>query len=70
VTMIGCVGDDAFGARLHGALAAERIDVTHLHRIGGTATGVATITVDDDGANSIVVVPGANACVDADRIDA
>ncbi|WP_104013073.1 ribokinase [Burkholderia anthinoferrum] len=70
VAMIGCVGDDAFGARLHAALAAERIDVTHLHRIAGTATGVATITVDDGGANSIVVVPGANACVDADRIDA
>lgn len=68
--MIGCVGDDAFGARLHDALAAERIDVTHLGRIGGTATGVATITVDAGGANSIVVVPGANARLDADRIDA
>ncbi|ERJ36802.1 MULTISPECIES: ribokinase [Burkholderia] len=70
VAMIGCVGDDAFGARLHDALAAERIDVTHLGRIGGTATGVATITVGAGGANSIVVVPGANACLDADRIDA
>ncbi|MDI9649960.1 PfkB family carbohydrate kinase, partial [Burkholderia cenocepacia] len=28
VTMTGCVGDDVFGARLHGALAAERSDVT------------------------------------------
>ncbi|BBA43991.1 MULTISPECIES: ribokinase [Burkholderia] len=70
VAMIGCVGDDAFGARLHDALSAEGIDVTHLDRIGGTATGVATITVGEGGANSIVVVPGANARLDADRIDA
>ena len=70
VAMIGCVGDDAFGARLHDALAAEGIDLTHLDRIGGAATGVATITVDEGGANSIVVVPGANARLDADRIDA
>ncbi|MGU7815919.1 ribokinase [Burkholderia sp. AW49-1] len=69
VAMIGCVGDDAFGARLHDALAAERIDVTHLHRIDGEATGVATITVDAHGANSIVVVPGANARLDAELID-
>ena len=55
--MIGCIGDDAFGARLHDALSAEGIDVRHLARIGGTATGVATITVDEGGANSIVVVP-------------
>ena len=68
--MIGCIGDDAFGARLHDALSAEGIDVRHLARIGGTATGVATITVDEGGANSIVVVPGANARLDADRIDA
>ncbi|WP_269511285.1 ribokinase [Burkholderia sp. IMCC1007] len=70
VAMIGCVGHDAFGTRLHGALAAERIDVTHLHRIEGEATGVATITVDAQGANSIVVVPGANDRLDIARIDA
>ncbi|AOK00046.1 ribokinase [Burkholderia vietnamiensis] len=70
VAMIGCVGNDAFGARLHDALAAERIDLTHVHRIDGAATGVATITVDASGANSIVVVPGANARLDAATIDA
>ncbi|TCW87107.1 ribokinase [Burkholderia sp. SRS-46] len=70
VAMVGCVGDDAFGARLHDALAAERIDVTHLHRVAGVATGVAAITVGEGGANSIVVVPGANACVDTARVDA
>lgn len=70
VAMIGCVGDDAFGARLYDAIAAECIDVAHLHRVAGAASGVAAITVDDGGANSIVVVPGANACVDVARIDA
>ncbi|RQR27207.1 ribokinase [Burkholderia sp. Bp9143] len=69
VAMIGCVGNDAFGTRLYDALAAERIDVTHLHRIDGEPTGVATITVDAHGANSIVVVPGANARLDDELID-
>jgi ribokinase len=70
VAMIGCVGDDAFGAQLHDALAAEGIDVAHVQRIAGDTSGVASIVVGADGANSIVVVPGANARVDVERVDA
>jgi ribokinase len=60
VAMIGCVGADADGRALTGALAAERIDVSGIAIRDDVATGVAHITVDPGGANTIVVVPGAN----------
>ncbi|GAB3603455.1 ribokinase [Microbacterium aureliae] len=69
VAFIGAVGSDDFGARLADGLAAEGVDTTALRRVGA-ATGIAQITVTDDGENAIVVVPGANAesaLSDADR---
>jgi ribokinase len=69
VAFIGAVGADDFGVRLRSMLQREGVDVTRL-RIVDDATGIAQITVTDDGENSIVVVPGANArstLDDADR---
>jgi ribokinase len=60
VAMVGCVGEDAFGLAMAQGLADEGIDVTRVDVRGGEASGVALITVDDAGENSIVVVPGAN----------
>ncbi len=60
VAMAGTTGADAFGAALREGLTAEGIDTTHL-AVGAAPTGTALILVDDTGANSIVVVPGANA---------
>lgn len=71
VRFLGAVGRDAFGDRLRERLAGEGIDVSHLRTVDG-ATGIAAITVTDDGENSIVVVPGANASGEwssADRDD-
>lgn len=63
VTMIGCVGTDAFGKALSGNLAQEGVDVRHVvHRVDAP-TGVALITVNAEGQNTIVVVPGANSCL-------
>ncbi len=59
VQMIGIVGRDEFGRRLCDGMAAVGIDITHVGFSDG-ATGVASITVDDAGENSIIVVPGAN----------
>lgn len=64
VSMIGAVGDDAFGAGLREALTASGVEVTGL-RTAATPTGTAHIVVDDEGGNAIVVVPGANATVTA-----
>jgi ribokinase len=60
VAMVGCVGADPEGQRLTDALADEGIDVSGVHVRGDAATGVAHITVDPEGSNTIVVVPGAN----------
>ena len=60
VAMVGCVGEDAFGATLRQGLADEGIDVTGVDMRGGHASGIALITVDGAGENSIVVVPGSN----------
>ena len=59
VAFIGAIGDDAFGAQLSEVLDAERIDTRGL-RVTALPTGVAQITVTDDGENAITVVAGAN----------
>jgi ribokinase len=60
VTMIGCVGSDAFGREMLAMLASEGIDNTHIRVHPDMATGVALIQVDDQGQNSIAVASGAN----------
>jgi ribokinase len=69
VAMVGCVGRDGFGQTLVDGLAADGIDT----RFVGTSdqpTGTALITVDATGANTIVVIPGANQDCGAAAIDA
>ncbi|MFI5791849.1 ribokinase [Streptomyces sp. NPDC051677] len=75
VSMIGAVGNDAFGARPRSTLELPH---SRLRSSGGTPIGVNTdrlrtvespsgtahIVVDDEGGNAIVVVPGANGTVD------
>ncbi|HET6413872.1 MAG TPA: ribokinase [Anaeromyxobacter sp.] len=58
--MVGCLGDDAFGAELERVLAADGIDCRAVRKVPGVPTGVALIEVDDAGRNHIVVVPGGN----------
>lgn len=60
VSMVGCVGDDAYGEQLRGALLAEAIDCQAVSVIEGSS-GVALIVVDDSSQNAIVIVAGANA---------
>ena len=60
VAFIGAVGDDADGQVLRAALEMDGIDVTGLQSTDAP-TGVALISVADDGENAIVVIPGANA---------
>jgi ribokinase len=60
VRMVGCVGDDDFGARLRAALQAEGVDDGGVRTVPGVPTGLAMITVDESGENMITVAPGAN----------
>lgn len=58
--LLARVGDDAHGRMLLDAQRAAGTDTTGV-LVGGAPTGVALITVDTSGDNSIVVSPGANA---------
>ncbi len=60
VTMVGCVGDDDYGRRLLAGLQADGVDTQFVRVDTDAHTGVAIITVDDAGENSIVVISGAN----------
>jgi len=59
VSMVGCVGSDAYGEQLRGALLAEGIDCQAVNVVDGSS-GVALIVVDDNSQNAIVIVAGAN----------
>lgn len=60
---LGAVGRDEHGARLREVLRGDGVDTALLREVPGAPTGTALITVDAAGANSIVVVSGANARV-------
>ncbi|MCA9058565.1 MAG: bifunctional hydroxymethylpyrimidine kinase/phosphomethylpyrimidine kinase, partial [Planctomycetaceae bacterium] len=60
VQMIGAVGDDLFGVRLRESLQEARVNCDHVSTISSSTSGVAVITVDDQGQNAITLVPGAN----------
>ena len=60
VTLIGRVGEDSFGETLLRSLAGHGVVTEHLLVTPQCSSGVALIGVDEDGANSITVVAGAN----------
>ncbi|WP_244169797.1 ribokinase [Paenibacillus helianthi] len=60
VTMIGRVGKDAFGSELLEVMRQEHIHTEHIGQSETLSTGVASIVVDGEGENRIIVVPGAN----------
>lgn len=61
VSMIAKVGDDEFGTQLRNGLRSANVDVRKVGSAKDTASGVALISVDAKGQNSIMVIPGANA---------
>ncbi|WP_042267532.1 ribokinase [Paraburkholderia heleia] len=67
VTMIGCVGADAFGGEMKATLAREGVDIAHVST-AREATGIASITLSG-GDNAIIVVPGANHALSPEDID-
>ena len=59
VSFIGACGDDNFGDILLSNLKKEGVNTKNIHRVKEN-TGIASITVETDGDNRIIVVPGAN----------
>nr|PZN73111.1 MAG: ribokinase [Bacillota bacterium] len=70
VAMVGRVGQDAFGDRLLESLRADGVNTGAVSRSAAAGTGTAVITVDATGQNRIVVVPGANAEVTPELVEA
>src|SRR5882757_2970132 len=68
-TLIGRLGADAFGMELKAYLAAQGVDISLLKETPRVHTGTAIITLAN-ADNTIVVIPGANALVDADDVAA
>ncbi len=68
VTLVGRVGHDDFGYELVQGLADNRVNTNHVVKDPGSKSGIAMITVADNGENSIVVAPGANTLLSKDII--
>jgi ribokinase len=58
------VGIDPNGDVLKAGLAADGVDAREVKGLASTHTGVASIWVEDDGQNRIVLAPGANGLLD------
>jgi ribokinase len=59
--IIARVGDDAYGQQLIDALVSAGVDTSAVELTRSCSSGLALISVDDRGENSIVLVGGANA---------
>jgi ribokinase len=68
VAMAGCVGRDAFGRDLIAGLGEAGVGTDDV-AARDAPTGTALITIDAGGANTIVVISGANAACDAALVD-
>ncbi|MBJ6361513.1 ribokinase [Paenibacillus sp. GCM10012307] len=67
VTMIGAIGLDPFGRTLMTSMVDSGVNCDYIKIKGEASTGTASITLTPD-ENSIVVVPGANAKLDASDV--
>ncbi|MEP0322029.1 ribokinase [Bauldia litoralis] len=67
VRLVGAIGDDDIAGRALTELDPAGVDLSDVAHLSGT-TGVAIITVNDAGENTIVVSPGANARVSAAQV--
>jgi ribokinase len=68
VSLVGNVGDDAFGPQLRQALEDAGVDGDYLGTVPGSS-GVALITTGRQGENNIVVVPGANGMLSPQQLE-
>ncbi len=68
VVMVGRVGNDDFGRALRANLNAAGVDTAYVAN-DRAATGVALITIESGGQNTIVVAPGANGSVFREDVD-
>jgi ribokinase len=68
VELHGCLGDDAFGSERLASLRAAGVSTAGVRLVAGAASGIAQITVDRAGENTIAVAPGANLVFDGSSV--
>ena len=68
--MIGKVGADEFGSQLVENLREEGVGVLNVLRDPDAPSGIAMITLDENGQNSIVVASGANMSLTLSEVEA
>lgn len=68
VQMIGNIGEDSSGETLLQNLKANKVNTSKIKKVN-SPTGTALITVDSEGQNTIVVIPGANATLTKKDVD-
>lgn len=69
VTFIGKIGDDIFGKQSSQLFDEEGVDTNGILADDNSPSGIALITVDERGENSIVVAPGANAHLEPNDVE-
>ncbi len=68
VGLVAKVGQDSLGDQLVSSLAECGVDTKYVLRAHDESTGVALITVDSHGENTIVVAPGTNALLSSSNV--
>jgi len=68
IEFIACVGDDESADKNLSKISSQGVKTLAVHRIPNCPTGCAFINVDQQAENSIVVIPGANAHLFAERV--
>lgn len=69
-TLVGRTGVDPAGETLIAQLRADRVRTEFVERSTSTPTGLAVVTIDDAGENSIITIAGANAEVCEQDVEA
>jgi ribokinase len=70
VKFIGCVGNDDVGVSLLATLADHAVDCSDIRIHPTMESGRATVLVDAEGANAIIIEAGANGQIGYDDVDA
>lgn len=68
VAFVGKIGDDIFGKQSSQLFDEEGVDTNGILSDHDSPSGIALITVDEKGENSIVVAPGANAHLEPEDV--
>jgi len=69
VMMVGAVGQDGLAEPVLANLVRDGVDVSHITHLPDISTGCASITINAQGQNTIIVAAGANMRALADQID-